>query len=151
MLNEKKFIHDFHKENDFSDFQFISSWEKNYQSWMNQNIFPIKLIRYEDLTNNTFETFKDIIESINNFLKNSEDFNYLKAKNSVETTAFSKLKKIEKNNGFVEAVLSKKTENKVPFFHLGPQNDWKKIFTAEYIKKLNLIFDKNLRALKYSI
>ena len=118
---------------------------------MNQNIFPIKLIRYEDLTNNTFETFKDIIESINNFLKNSEDFNYLKAKNSVETTAFSKLKKIEKNNGFVEAVLSKKTENKVPFFHLGPQNDWKKIFTAEYIKKLNLIFDKNLRALKYSI
>ena len=39
MLNEKKFIHDHRLENDYSDFQFISSWEKNYQSWIRQNIF----------------------------------------------------------------------------------------------------------------
>ena len=36
------------QKNDYSDFQFISSWEKNYKSWINQKIFPIKLIKYED-------------------------------------------------------------------------------------------------------
>ena len=44
MLSEKKYIYDFHLKNDFSDFQFISSWEKNYKSWINQKIFPVKLI-----------------------------------------------------------------------------------------------------------
>ena len=28
MLNEKKYIHDYHAKDDFSDFQFISSWKK---------------------------------------------------------------------------------------------------------------------------
>ena len=44
---EKKYIYDYHTKNDFSDFQFISSWE-NYKSWINQKILPVKLIRYED-------------------------------------------------------------------------------------------------------
>ena len=39
MTNEKKFIFDYHKHNDHSDFQFISSWEKNFLSWKNQNDF----------------------------------------------------------------------------------------------------------------
>ena len=32
MLSEKKYIHDYHIKDDFSDFQFISSWEKNYKA-----------------------------------------------------------------------------------------------------------------------
>ena len=39
MLNEKKFIHDYHLKNDYSDFQFISSWEKNYKSWIKSKNF----------------------------------------------------------------------------------------------------------------
>jgi len=149
MLNENKFIHDHHIDNDFSDFQFISSWERNYQSWKYQNIFPVKIIKYEDLNTNTFETFKDIIEFINKILKNFENFNIQKAKNSIQSTTFYELKKIEKDEGFVEAVRSKNTKNKVPFFNLGPKNDWKKIFIPEYKKKLNSVFDKSLRELNY--
>ena len=33
MVDEKKFTYDFFKKNDYSDFQFISSWENNYKSW----------------------------------------------------------------------------------------------------------------------
>ena len=54
MLDDKKFIYDFRKKNDFSDFQFISSWEKNYQSWINNKVFPTKVIKYENLANQTF-------------------------------------------------------------------------------------------------
>ena len=32
MQNENNYIYDFKKKKDFSDYQFISSWEKNYQS-----------------------------------------------------------------------------------------------------------------------
>ena len=47
MKNDNKFIYDYKKINDFSDFQFISSWKNNYKSWINQKNFPIKIIKYE--------------------------------------------------------------------------------------------------------
>ena len=61
MKNEKKFTYDHFKKNDYSDFQFISSWEKNYQSWINNKIFPTMIIKYEDLSDKTYTVFKDLI------------------------------------------------------------------------------------------
>ena len=149
MLDEKKFIHDLHVQNDYSNFQFISSWEKHYQSWTQQKNFPIKIIKYEDLNNKTYETFKEIIKFIDNIINSTKKFDALKAKNTVQSTTFSKMKQIEKMDGFIESVFSKKKTKKIPFFHLGPQNDWKKLFSKDYQKKLNLIFKKNLIELNY--
>ena len=64
MMNEKKFIYDYHSKNDYSDFQFISSWEKNYKSWTNQNILSVKLIKYENLYDKTFEVFKRLLSNL---------------------------------------------------------------------------------------
>ena len=149
MLSEKKYIHDYHVKDDFSDFQFISSWEKNYKSWVNQKIFPVKLIRYEDLNVKTFDILKEIIEFIQNITEQKKEFNYLKARNSVKSTNFEKMKNIEKNDGFLESVLSKNDTKKIPFFHLGPKNDWKSMFDKSYQKKLNSIFENNLKELNY--
>ncbi len=149
MSNETKFIYDFHAENDFSDFQFISSWEKNYQSWIRQKIFPIKIIKYEDLCSKTFEVFKEIIEFIDIINDNKKIFNNIKAENSIESTAFNKMQKIEKENGFVESVLSKNESKKIPFFHLGPRNNWRNIFEEKYQNKLNIKFENNLKELGY--
>jgi hypothetical protein len=33
MLNKNKYTYNYHVENDYSDFQLISSWENNYKSW----------------------------------------------------------------------------------------------------------------------
>jgi len=150
MLNEKKFIYNFHVKNDYSDFQFISSWEKNYKSWTLQNIIPVKVVKYEDLINRTFETFKEIILFIQNITGFEKNFDIIKAKKTIQSTTFDKMKKLEKMEGFVESVLSKNDTNKIPFFHLGPQNDWKNIFDQNYQKKINSIFEKNLRELNYS-
>ena len=149
MSNEKKFIYDYHSKNNYGNFQFISSWEKNYKSWTDQNILPIKLIKYESLHDKTFEVFKDIIKFINKLTNNKKDFDSKKAKNSIRSTTFDKLKNIEETDGFLESVLSKNDPKKIPFFHLGPKNNWKKIYDKNYQKKLNLKFSTNLKELDY--
>ena len=149
MLSEKKYIHDYHTKNDFSDFQFISSWEKNYKSWINQKIIPVKLIRYEDLNVNTLDVLKEIVEFIQNTIQEKKDFNFLKAQNAVKSTNFENMKNMEKKSGFLESILSKNDTKKIPFFHLGPKNDWKSIFDKSYQNKLNSIFENNLKELNY--
>ena len=149
MLSEKKYLYDYYQANDFSDFQFISSWEKNYKSWTKQDIFPIKVIKYEELMNNTFETFKEIIIFIEKITKIEKIFIESKAKNSIQSTSFNKMKKIEQSKGFNESVLSKNHSKKIPFFHLGPKNDWKKIFNEDFIKNVTLKFKPLLKELNY--
>jgi hypothetical protein len=149
MMSEKKFIHDYHKENDYSDFQLISSWEKNYKSWFDQSSFPVKIIKYEDLHNETFNVFKNLIKFIDKTTNNKNDFDKKKAKNSVQSSSFDKLRNIEKTDGFLESVFSKNDSKKIPFFHLGPKNDWKKILDEKYQKKLNSIFNSHLKELNY--
>jgi len=149
MLSEKKYLYDYYQTNDFSDFQFISSWEKNYKSWTKQDIFPIKVIKYEELMNNTFETFKEIILFIEKITKIKKIFIESKAKNSIQSTSFNKMKKIEQSKGFDESVLSKNQSKKIPFFHLGPKNDWKKILNEDFIKNATLKFKPLLTELNY--
>jgi len=150
MLNEKKFTYDHFKKNDYSDFQFISSWEKNYKSWIKNKDFPIKLIKYEDLIDQTFYIVKDLINFINKTCNLDHNFDKSKAQNAIETTSFEKLKKIENDHGFSESIKSKsRDKNKVPFFHLGPNNNWQKIFDPNFANKLNTIFKETLEELRY--
>ena len=151
MTNSKKFIYDVDRveQYGYSDFQFISSWRTNYKSWRVQKEMPIKIIRYEDLLKETYIVFKDVIEFINKTLHIKEKINKDKLKNSVGSTFFDKLKNDEKNNGFVEAVLSKNNKEKIPFFNLGPDNDWKKILDKNQQTKLTDTFKEDLIEIGY--
>ena len=148
MNNEKKFTYDDLKKNDYSDFQFISSWERNYQSWIYNKSFPIKVIKYEDLEQETFYVFKDVINFINVILKNKLKFDKKKAQNAVRSTSFANLKKIESEKGFSESMMSKNFKKRIPFFHLGPKNNWRKL-DINFQNELNKIFEKNLIELNY--
>ncbi len=149
MINEKKFIYDYKKKNDYSDFQFISSWEKHFLSWKNQNEFPIKVIRYEDLLNKTYYIVEDLICFINNVLKIDKKIDKKKLKNSINSTSFDKLKLFEQSYGFSEAMNSKDSKNNIPFFYLGPDNNWKKILDQKFQEKLNVTFEKSLKYFSY--
>jgi len=149
MLNPKKFIHDYENLREYGDFQFISSWENNYKSWKSQNELPVKIIKYEDLMDKTYVVFTEIIEFINKITKRTEKINKLKIKNSINSTSFHKLKANEKKFGFSESVKSKKDNKQIPFFFLGPDNDWNKILDDELKNKLNKVFDKNLKEFSY--
>jgi len=151
MINPKKFIYDVERveQYGYSDFQFISSWSINNKSWRVQKEIPIKIIRYEDLLKETYNVFKDVIEFINKTLHIKDKINKEKLKNSVRSTFFDKLKNDEKNNGFVEAVPSKISKEKIPFFNLGPDNDWKKILDKDQQIKLTDMFQGDLIELGY--
>ena len=149
MQDENNFTYDFKKTDDYSDYQFISSWEKNYQSWKNNRLIPIKFLKYEDLLKETFFVFKEVVEFIDKLINNKKGFNREKAKNAVKSTSFENLKKIEENQGFSESIIARKDKKKIPFFHLGPKNEWHRNFDSKFIKKINDIFQKNLNELNY--
>ena len=152
MTRENNFIYDVEKldRDGYSDFQFISSWATNYKSWKVQKKIPIKIIKYEDLLNKTYAVFMDVVKFINETTNNKEKISKDKLKNSVNSTLFDKLKKNEKKYGFSEAIQSKKENKKIPFFHLGPKNDWRRILDEDFKKKLNNVFEKNLIELSYN-
>jgi len=151
MTDPNKFIYDVERveQYGYSDFQFISSWNMNYKSWKVQKKIPIKIIQYEDLLKETYVVFKDIIEFINKSLNIKEEVNSDKLKNSVNSTYFEKLKSDEKKNGFVEAVPTRTSKEKIPFFYLGPDNDWKKILDKDQQIELNDMFKEDLINLGY--
>ena len=151
MINKKNYIYevDNFEKYGYGNFQFISSWSMNYKSWKVQNKIPIKIVRYEDLLSETYVIFKDIIKFINKTTFNNEKINIDKLKNSVSSTFFDKLKDDEDKNGFLEAVVSKKNKTKIPFFYLGPKNDWKKILTKKLQNEISDVFKNEFNELGY--
>ena len=152
MLNDNNYIYDVHKfkQDGYSDFQFISSWATNYKSWKVQKKIPIKIIKYEELLNETYIVVKDLIEFINSTINSKEKINKEKLKRSINSTLFDKLRNNEMKNGFSEAITSKKSNRKIPFFFLGPKNDWRKILDDDLKNKLNDVYKENLIELSYN-
>ena len=152
MTNDKQFLYNVEKvkEDGFSDFQFISSWKMNYISWKVQKKIPLKFIRYEDLLNETYAVFTDILRFINTLTNNNEKINKSKVKTVLKTTIFEKLKQNEIKRGFSEAIPSQSNKSKkIPFFNLGPQNDWRKILNEGLKEKLEKTFKKDIKELSY--
>ena len=142
ITNKNQYIYDVNKfeKDGYSDFQFISSWDTNFESWKIQKKIPIKIIRYEDLLNQTYKVLTEVIAFINQTTISKEKINKNKIKNAIGSTSFSKLKEKEKNEGFSEAPKSKFGDKKIPFFNLGPKNNWKIILNDDLKDKLNNIF-----------
>jgi hypothetical protein len=151
ITNKNQYIYDVNKfeKDGYSDFQFISSWDTNFESWKIQKKIPIKIIRYEDLLNQTFKVLNEVIAFINQTTNSKEKINKNKIKNAVNSSSFSKLKDKEKNKGFSEAPMTKSRDKKIPFFNLGPKNNWKIILNDDLKDKLNNIFKKKLEELSY--
>ena len=149
ITNERRYIYDQHKIDDFSDFQFIGSWKTNFQSWNYQKEIPMKLVKYENLLSDTYSTSLEIIQFVDKIMKNNKGIDKKKLENAINSTSFEKLKKEETVKGFSEAILSKERNKKIPFFYLGPENDWKKILDEKIQTKLSETFKDNLKELLY--
>ena len=134
---------------------YISSWAENYLSWFRNNKFRRLFIKYEDLIENRYETFRDLIVFTNTLMNNVEGVNKLKLQKAIETTNFNVLKKKEMSENFENSDSSFKnwrkfhSENKNLFFNLGPENDWKKILEKEFAEKIETNFEKEMKELKY--
>ena len=149
LINEKQTLLEKSTDGDYSNFTYLGSWSSHYKSWKNTKNFKTLFIKYEDLENNKLDTFKLIINFINNLKEDKSPIDEKKFSNSINSTNFSNLRNKEENEGFEESVYSKLGERK-RFFNLGFNNRWQKILPKNILLKLNNTLQKELNDLGYN-
>jgi hypothetical protein len=127
-------------------FTVISSWKNHYNSWK-QFKKNYLLIKYEDLILDPNKEFNKLAEYLSKLL--NLEFDASKVNLAVRSNSFENLKKLEKENGFVEAINDKETGKKKQFFNLGPENDWKKLLDTKLRQDIEKEFETEMRELGY--
>jgi hypothetical protein len=138
------------KDQRYLGFNALFSWSSNNKSWSECQKFPVLTIKYEDLEKETFETFKKVFEFIKKVSKLKEDFNQKKAEMAIKNCNFEKLQKLEKEKGFYEAVSKKNSSEKIKFFNLGNNNNYKDLLNRNLIDEINLFYKDELKKYDYN-
>ncbi len=94
--------------------QLLGSWSDHVKSWTEQTEMPVHIMRYEDMVNDTFETFAKAVR----FLK--FDFGKEKIEEAIQKSDFNILTRQEKESGFKEKMIKSKK-----FFRKGKIGDWR--------------------------
>ena len=135
--------------NKYVNFNFLGSWQNHYKSWLDNKLFPTLLVKYEDLEDKALLILEEVQNFINKVGNLKNEFDKEKAKKCIKNCGFDLLKKEEEKSGFPEALLGQKTQNKIKFFNLGKDNDWKKILPKNILNQLNKILALDLEKFKY--
>ena len=139
----------------YESFSYIGSWASNYLSWLNYKNFRRLFIKYEDLLENKYETFRDIIVFSNTLMNRSEGVDKSKLQIAIETTNFDVLKNKEVKETFNSSDIGFKnwrnlhSENKNLFFNLGPENKWEKKLDKKIKEDIEINFNEEMKNLKY--
>ena len=139
----------------YETFSYIGSWASNYLSWLKYKNFRRLFIKYEDLLENKYETFRDIIVFSNTLMNRSEGVDKSKLQKAIETTNFDILKNKEVKETFNSSDIgfqswrNNHSENKNLFFNLGPENKWEKNLDKKIKEDIEINFYEEMRSLKY--
>ena len=139
------------KDNRYLGFTALFSWDFHIDSWLNYQNFPILVIRYEDLQYETFRTLKKVVTFIKDISKSNKNFDQSKAKETIKSCEFEKLKKMEADTGFHEAVLKKGKLERIKFFNLGKENNYKNLLNTNLITQMNETFKQKLLKFNYEL
>tara|TARA_B100000902_G_scaffold393328_1_gene447353 strand:+ start:323 stop:1165 length:843 start_codon:yes stop_codon:yes gene_type:complete len=127
----------------------LGSWDSNYKSWKElkkQNKYL--LVKYEDLISKKKSTMLKIFKFLDNLgLKVNLDM--VKLNKAIKSTDFDKMKNLEKNETFYEAVVDEKTGKRKAFFNLGPKNDWRSILGKKNREKIEECFKEEMCEMGY--
>ena len=148
MLDEKRGIVS-KVDNRYIGFQPLFSWVLNQKSWVENKNFPILTIRYEDLQSETFATLKKALDFINKLTNSKNSIDREKAKKSIKNCDFENLKKLEQEKGFAEAITKKGSNEKLTFFNLGKNNNYKNLLDPILLTKMNDLFQNELVKYNY--
>ena len=137
------------KNERFLGFNALFSWSFHEKSWSECKKFPILTVRYEDLESTTYTTFKNIVDFIQKISGLDNKFNKEKARKVIKNCQFDNLQKLEKEEGFREAILKKGTQEKIKFFNLGSKNNFQELLNKELIEKMNILYQAQLQKYDY--
>ena len=129
---------------------WTNTWSNNFQSWkLFKEYGRYMLIKYEDLINNRELIFLNVLKFIHKLNNSKFTLDKDKFDNVIKTTSFDNMQKLEKETGFGEGTINEKTREKIPFFNLGPKNDWKKLLDQKIRFKIEKAFKKEMEELGY--
>lgn len=108
------------KSNQFR--QHLSDWSGHVEGWTNNIPFPVYVVRYEDMLNNSIPTFSELLHKI--------DWNYPKETimQAIAATNFDTLRNQEETRGFAEMDIPG-----ARFFRAGKTGNWKNELTSAQI------------------
>ena len=148
MTNKKKFLLKKNDPSNFGNFTFLNSWSEHYKSWLYTKQFNLLFIKYEDLENDTFNTFKKIVKFLNKIMKKKEKIDTKRLIKIIDAVSFETLKKKENDEGLPESVVNNEKQ-KINFFYLGKENKWQNLLSPKQINTTNNIFNDDLKKLGY--
>ena len=148
MMDEKRGIVS-KVDNRYIGFQPLFSWILNQKSWVENINFPVLTIKYEDLQSEPLSTFKKVLNFINKLTNSKYPVDIEKAKKSIKNCDFENLKKLEQERGFAEAITRKGSNEKLSFFNLGKNNNYKKLLDPILLNKMNDLFQNELVKFNY--
>ena len=129
---------------------YMGTWNGNFNSWKSlKDVRRYLLIKYEDLIKDRDAELRKILKFLCNLQGVKFQIDQKKFKNVIESTGFERMQKLEKEQGFREAKVNLKTGEKIPFFNLGPKNDWKKLLDPKIKEKIEKAFKKEMTELGY--
>ena len=130
--------------------QYIGSWKYNFNSWKSfKSPKKYLLIKYEDLVNNTEETFLEIFNFINKLNKSNLIVDKKRLSNVLKSCDFELLKKKEANEGFIEAPIDKNSKKEISIFNIGKKNDYKESLDLNIRREIESSFQKEMEELEY--
>ena len=129
---------------------YAGTWGGNYNSWKSfKTANRYLLIKYENLIENKDKSFYEILKFIHKIKNVDFNLDEKKFKNVLETTDFSHMQKLEKEEGFDESMTDKRTGKKVKFFNLGKDTNWQSSLDPILQDKIQKAFEKEMIELNY--
>lgn len=117
--------------------QPLSTWSNHVRSWVGETAFPVHVVKYEELIEDTAAQFREIVE----FLELGYD--EPRAERAVRAASLSALKAQEAERGFCEW----KIEHRGRFFNGG--GDWRQDLGPRWIKRIERDHGEVMRQMDY--
>jgi hypothetical protein len=119
----------------------LSSWKNHVASWTGESKFPVHVLKYEDLVEDTEKELREVLE----FLDWEIDEDRLKL--AVEASSSANLQRKEKEGGFQENV---KSVERGSFFN-GGGSRWKDELGMKWIRRVEEDHGKIMKLLGYEM
>lgn len=119
--------------------QIISSWSNNVKSWVSQTIYPVHIVKYEDMLIDPAKELRECLE----FMGLEPDSERIER--SVESAELSRLRKTETEQGFSEY---KHRPEIGPFFNEGGTR-WQHELAPKWVEQIEKDHGELMRELGY--
>jgi len=105
--------------------QRLLSWSSHVKSWTEQAPFPVCVIRYEDMKQNSLETFEKAVQF------SGLQYGRKQILKALKLSSFEELQRQEKEDGFKE-----KSPNSDMFFRKGEVGSWREALAEKQAQRI---------------